>query len=211
MWPRALRPKSATTPFARLTKAGVGPLSTAHVDAGSRGAVRRRHHLPGQRGLRRPLGGQHQRCGTARPQAILGLPGRCPNDQGLPERTPCADWPFTRDPWERRHIDSRHQLMESIVVTGVWRGLRRARASDGTTPETTQSQFRLPGGTAYERPLGALTSLDTPTGSPPAVPPDGNQYAGASLRVVGTAFANRPSQWRCSLPSCQSLALRSGL
>jgi FAD dependent oxidoreductase len=56
--------------------------------------------------------------------------------------------------------------------------------------ETTQSQFRLPGGNGvYEIPLGALTSADTPNLFAAGRTADGDQYAGASLRVMGTAFA----------------------
>src|SRR6202790_1136070 len=63
---------------------------------------------------------------------------------------------------ESRHIESRHQLTETDVATG-------ARFEDSVAlgawgmewhdAETTQSQFRLPGGNGvYEIPLGALTS-----------------------------------------------------
>jgi hypothetical protein len=55
---------------------------------------------------------------------------------------------------------------------------------------TTGSQFRLPGGNGvYEIPLDALTSADTPNLFAAGRTADGDQYAGASLRVMGTAFA----------------------
>jgi hypothetical protein len=51
-------------------------------------------------------------------------------------------------------------------------------------------KFRLPGGNGvYEIPLGALTSIDTLNLFAAGRTADGDQYAGASLRVVGTAFA----------------------
>jgi len=94
---------------------------------------------------------------------------------------------------ESRHIDSRHQLTETDVATG-------ARFEDSVAlgawgmewhdAETTQSQFKLPGGNGvYEIPLGALTSIDTPNLFAAGRTADGDQYAGASLRVMGTAFA----------------------
>jgi hypothetical protein len=111
---------------------------------------------------------------------------------------------------ERRHIDSRHQLTEASSPRVRGRGLRRARASDGTTPRRPRANSDCPAATAYETRLRALTSLDTPNRFAAGRAADGNQYAGASLRVVGTAFANRPSLWRCSQPPItQSLALRA--
>lgn len=94
---------------------------------------------------------------------------------------------------ESRHIDSRHQLTETDVATG-------ARFEDSVAlgawgmewhdAETNQSQFQLPGGNGvYEIPLGALTSIDTPNLFAAGRTADGDQYAGASLRVMGTAFA----------------------
>src|ERR1700694_3295967 len=94
---------------------------------------------------------------------------------------------------ESRHIDSHHQLTKTDVATG-------ARFEDSVAlgawgmewhdAETTQSTFQLPGGNGvYEIPLGALTSIDTRNLFAAGRTADGDQYAGASLRVMGTAFA----------------------
>jgi hypothetical protein len=108
---------------------------------------------------------------------------------------------------ERRHIDSRHQLVESIVVTGVWpRTPSRSRIGrDDPKPIPTARRHGV-----RDTARRAHKSRH-PNRFAAGRAADGNQYAGASLRVVETAFANRPCLWRCILPSCQSLALRSGL
>ena len=46
-----------------------------------------------------------------------------------------------------------------------------------------------PGGDAYEIPLGCLMSVDTPNLFAAGRTADGDRQAGASLRVMGTAFA----------------------
>ena len=56
--------------------------------------------------------------------------------------------------------------------------------------ETMDSVFKLPGGNGvYEIPLGAVTSADTANLFAAGRTADGDQMAGASLRVMGTAFA----------------------
>jgi hypothetical protein len=56
--------------------------------------------------------------------------------------------------------------------------------------ETMDSVFKLPGGNGvYEIPLGAVTSLDTANLFAAGRTADGDQMAGASLRVMATAFA----------------------
>jgi hypothetical protein len=63
-----------------------------------------------------------------------------------------------------------------------------ARCSAWSTDSIAYVQ--LPGGNGvYEIPLGALTSIDTPNLFAAGRTADGDQYAGASLRVMGTAFA----------------------
>jgi len=56
--------------------------------------------------------------------------------------------------------------------------------------ETFESSFVYPpdGGT-YDIPLGCLTSVDTPNLFAAGRTADGDRQAGASLRVMGTAFA----------------------
>jgi FAD dependent oxidoreductase len=94
---------------------------------------------------------------------------------------------------ESRHLDSHQQLTENDVLTagtfddsialGAW-------GMEWHDSETMQSQFRLPGGNGvYEIPLGALRSIDTPNLFAAGRAADGDQFAGASLRVMGTAFA----------------------
>ena len=52
------------------------------------------------------------------------------------------------------------------------------------------SAFKLPGGNGvYEIPLGAVTSVDTANLFAAGRTADGDQMAGASLRVTGTPFA----------------------
>ena len=56
--------------------------------------------------------------------------------------------------------------------------------------ESMDSVFKLPGGNGvYEIPLGAVTSVDTANLFAAGRTADGDQLAGASLRVMGTAFA----------------------
>jgi len=100
-------------------------------------------------------------------------------------------------PWfgtrESRHINSVQQLREEDVVNGARFEDSVALGSWGTEwhdVETTASEFKLPGKNGvYEIPLGALTSIDTPNLFAAGRTADGDQMAGASLRVMGTAFA----------------------
>ncbi|MDX6346797.1 MAG: hypothetical protein QOF84_1587 [Streptomyces sp.] len=94
---------------------------------------------------------------------------------------------------ESRHIDCRYQLTEADVAAGARFDDSVALGAWGMEwhdAVTTQSKFRLPGGNGvYEIPLDALTSADTPNLFAAGRTADGDQYAGASLRVMGTAFA----------------------
>jgi hypothetical protein len=94
---------------------------------------------------------------------------------------------------ESRHIDCVYQLTEAdvehaarfddAVALGAW-------GMEWHDAQTTQSRFRLPGGNGvYEIPLRALTSVDTANLFAAGRTADGDQFAGASLRVMGTAFA----------------------
>jgi len=94
---------------------------------------------------------------------------------------------------ESRHIDSVRQLREADVrqgarfadsiALGAW-------AMEFHSAQTLDSSFTLPGGNGvYEIPLGAVTSVDTPNLFAAGRTADGDQMAGASLRVMGTAFA----------------------
>jgi hypothetical protein len=94
---------------------------------------------------------------------------------------------------ESRHVDCVAQVKEADVRSG-------ARFDDsialGTwamefhSAETMDSTFTLPGGNGvYEIPLGALTSIDTKNLVAAGRAADGDQMAGALLRVMGTAFA----------------------
>jgi hypothetical protein len=95
---------------------------------------------------------------------------------------------------ESRHIDCTYQVTEADVLKGASFEDSVALGSWGTEwhdSETDQSVFNLPGGAngAYEIPLRALTSVDTPNLFAAGRTADGDQMAGASLRVMGTAFA----------------------
>jgi hypothetical protein len=94
---------------------------------------------------------------------------------------------------ESRHVDCVRQVTEADVRTaarfpdsvalGAW-GMEFHRA------ETMDSTFTLPGGNGvYEIPLRAVISRDTPNLFAAGRTADGDQMAGASLRVMGTAFA----------------------
>jgi hypothetical protein len=94
---------------------------------------------------------------------------------------------------ESRHVDCLRQVTEAdvrcgarfddAVALGAW-GMEFHNA------ETMDSAFELPGGTGvYEIPFGAVTSVDTLNLFAAGRAADGDQMAGASLRVMGTAFA----------------------
>ena len=94
---------------------------------------------------------------------------------------------------ESRHIDCVQQLKEADVLKGARFNESIALGAWGTefhSAETMDSAFKLPGGNGvYEIPLGAVTSVDTANLFAAGRTADGDQMAGASLRVMGTAFA----------------------
>jgi FAD dependent oxidoreductase len=94
---------------------------------------------------------------------------------------------------ESRHIDCVQQLKEADVLKGAHFNDSIALGSWGTefhSAETMDSTYKLPGGNGvYEIPLGAVTSVDTANLFAAGRTADGDQMAGASLRVMGTAFA----------------------
>lgn len=94
---------------------------------------------------------------------------------------------------ESRHVDSVHQLKEEDVLTGARFKDSIALGAWGMewhSAETSESEFRYPGGNGvYEIPLGAITSADTANLFAGGRCADGDRMAGASLRVMGTAFA----------------------
>lgn len=94
---------------------------------------------------------------------------------------------------ESRHVDSRHQLTVEDVLSGAGSDESIALGAWGTEwhdSTTDQSVFHLPGGNGtYEIPLGCVMSVDTPNLFAAGRVADGDQMAGASLRVMGTAFA----------------------
>ena len=94
---------------------------------------------------------------------------------------------------ESRHINCVQQLKEADVLKGARFNESIALGAWGTefhSAETMDSVFKLPGGNGvYEIPLGAVTSVDTANLFAAGRTADGDQMAGASLRVMGTAFA----------------------
>jgi hypothetical protein len=94
---------------------------------------------------------------------------------------------------ESRHIDCVQQVNEQDVLSGARFDDSIGLGAWGTewhSAETNESEFQLPGGNGvYEIPLGAVTSVDTPNLFAAGRTADGDQKAGASLRVMGTAFA----------------------
>jgi len=93
---------------------------------------------------------------------------------------------------ESRHINSLNQLswrhvcegrrVPDGVALGAW-------GSEWHDRETFESSFVAPpDGGAYEIPLGCLMSRDTPNLFAAGRTVDGDQKAGASVRVMGTAF-----------------------
>jgi len=94
---------------------------------------------------------------------------------------------------ESRHINSAGQLgwadVESgrttidSVALGAW-------GVEWHDWKTFRSTFKAPlGGTAYGIPLSCLRSVDTPNLFAAGRTADGDEQAGASLRVMGTAFS----------------------
>lgn len=94
---------------------------------------------------------------------------------------------------ESRHVDCLYQLKEADVLSGAKFDDSIALGAWGTewhSAETNESEFDLVGGNGvYEIPLRAVTSVDTPNLFAAGRTADGDQKAGASLRVMGTAFA----------------------
>ncbi len=94
---------------------------------------------------------------------------------------------------ESRHVNCVRQLTEADVLAGARFDDSIALGAWGMefhSAETLDSTFTLPGGNGvYEIPLGAVTSVDTPNLFAAGRTADGDQMAGASLRVMGTAFA----------------------
>ncbi|MDR3516884.1 MAG: FAD-dependent oxidoreductase [Azospirillaceae bacterium] len=94
---------------------------------------------------------------------------------------------------ESRHIDAVDPLTWQSVCEGRTRDDGVALGAWGVEwhdRKTYASRFTAPpDGGAYEIPLGCLISRDTPNLFAAGRTADGDQRAGASLRVMGTAFA----------------------
>jgi len=94
---------------------------------------------------------------------------------------------------ESRHINAVDQLTWQAVCEGRKRDDGIALGTWGIEwhdRQTWSSSFTAPPeGGAYEIPLGCLISRDTPNLFAAGRTADGDQRAGASLRVMGTAFA----------------------
>jgi hypothetical protein len=94
---------------------------------------------------------------------------------------------------ESRHVNSVYQLTWKDVAEGrrtpdsIALGAWGAEWHDRATFESTWAG--PPGGSAYEIPLRCLISANTPNLFAAGRTADGDQKAGASLRVMGTAFA----------------------
>jgi FAD-dependent oxidoreductase family protein len=94
---------------------------------------------------------------------------------------------------ESRHVNCMQQVKETDVLAGARFPDSIALGAWGMefhNAETMDSTFLLPGRNGvYEIPLGAVTSADTANLFAAGRAADGDQMAGASLRVMGTAFA----------------------
>jgi hypothetical protein len=94
---------------------------------------------------------------------------------------------------ESRHVDGRHRLAWSEVMAGAPVPDSVALGAWGVEwheRATLESSFAYPPGRgAYGVPLGCLASADTPNLFAAGRVIDGDREAGASLRVMGTAFA----------------------
>lgn len=94
---------------------------------------------------------------------------------------------------ESRHIDSQRQLGWKDVIAGRPIADSIALGAWGVEwhdRKTFESTFVYPPDKgAYEIPLGCLMSVDTPNLFAAGRVADGDEKAGASLRVMGTAFA----------------------
>ena len=94
---------------------------------------------------------------------------------------------------ESRHMNCVRPVSEADVRAGARFDDSIALGAWGMefhSAETMDSTFDLPGGDdVYEIPLRALVSVDTPNLFAAGRAADGDRMAGASLRVMGTAFA----------------------
>lgn len=98
---------------------------------------------------------------------------------------------------ESRHLNAVYQLTRDDVARGARFDDCIALGAWGMEfhdPATLDSSFALPGGDTgyggtYDIPLRCLMSADTPNLFAAGRTADGDQFAGASLRVMGTAFA----------------------
>ncbi|MGA8610265.1 MAG: FAD-dependent oxidoreductase [Xanthobacteraceae bacterium] len=94
---------------------------------------------------------------------------------------------------ESRHVNCVQQVKEADVRAGARFPDSIAVGAWGMefhSAETMDSTFVLPGRNGvYEIPLGAVSSVDTANLFAAGRAADGDQMAGASLRVMGTAFA----------------------
>jgi hypothetical protein len=93
---------------------------------------------------------------------------------------------------ESRHVNCVEQVTEADVCSGARFPDSVALGAWGMefhSAETMDSTFVLPGRNGvYEIPLGAMTSADTANLFAAGRAADADQMAGASLRVMGTAF-----------------------
>jgi FAD dependent oxidoreductase len=94
---------------------------------------------------------------------------------------------------ESRHVNATYQLTADDITTG-------ARFDDTVARGAWAMEYHAEAGRpsewisvkdqgAYDIPLGTLSSVDTPNLFAAGRAADGDQYAGGSLRVMGTAFA----------------------
>lgn len=95
---------------------------------------------------------------------------------------------------ESRHIDARYQFQRDdvlggrhspdVIAIGGW-GLEW----HDSTKDDWSSSFQLPCNGSFEIPLGSLWSVDTANLFAAGRCIDGDQYAGSTVRVMGTALA----------------------
>jgi hypothetical protein len=94
---------------------------------------------------------------------------------------------------ESRHVNAVYQLTAEDITAGrrfddvVAVGARAMEYHHAAGAPSTWTPVKDKG--AYDIPLGALTSVDTPNLYAAGRAADGDQYAGGSLRVMGTALA----------------------
>ena len=152
----------------------------------------RRRLLSRFRGLRSARCAEPERRRTAWPAAGLGLSRRSAQPAGLRHAYLASTGPEfgTR---ESRHIEAVHRLAWQEVVEGRPQSDSIALGAWGVEwhdRTTLQSSFIYPPDkTAYEIPLRCLVSRDTANLFAAGRVVDADRQAGASLRVMGTAFA----------------------